>query len=74
MRGARSSVAGPVVEPPRVPVSSCPGLVLGALALVTTSGADEPEPHTPPDANRPAVADADGVQQAGYVTLRATGR
>lgn len=51
------------------------GLVLGALAMVTTSGTDEPRPpHTPADANRPAVADADGVQQAGYVTLRATGR
>ena len=50
------------------------GLVLGALALVTTSGSDEPKQQTPPDANRPAVAGADGVQQAGFVTLRTAGR
>ncbi|HEY0451916.1 zf-HC2 domain-containing protein [Actinophytocola sp.] len=51
------------------------GLVLGALALVTTGGGgDEPKPQTPPDANRPAVG-ADSVQQqAGYVTLRTAGR
>lgn len=50
------------------------GLVLGALALVTTaSDGDQPEPQTPPDANRPAVAGADHVQQAGYV-LRTAGR
>jgi anti-sigma factor RsiW len=50
------------------------GLVLGALALVTTSGSYEPKQQTPPDANRPAVAGADGVQQAGFVTLRTAGR
>ncbi len=51
------------------------GLVLGALALVTTSsGSDEPKPQAPPDANRPAVAGVDSVQQAGFVTLRTAGR
>ncbi|WP_291416313.1 zf-HC2 domain-containing protein [Actinophytocola sp.] len=50
------------------------GLVLGALALVTTgSGSDQPKTQTPPDANRPTVAGADSVQQAGYV-LRTAGR
>jgi anti-sigma factor RsiW len=50
------------------------GLVLGALAFVTNSGADETEPQTPPDANRPAVSGSDSVQQAGFVTLHDTGR
>jgi anti-sigma factor RsiW len=51
------------------------GLVLGALALATTSGgSDEPKPQSPPDAHRPAVSGMDSIQQAGYVTLRATGR
>lgn len=50
------------------------GLVLGALAFVTTGGSDEPEQQTPPDANRPAVAGSDSVQQAGFVTLRTAGR
>ncbi|HEV7652273.1 MAG TPA: zf-HC2 domain-containing protein [Actinophytocola sp.] len=51
------------------------GLVLGALALVTTSSSDEPKPQTPPDANRPAAAGLGTVQQAGFATLRtATGR
>lgn len=49
------------------------GLVLGALAFVTTGGSDEPEQPTPPNANRPAVG-VDGVQQAGFVTLHETGR
>ena len=48
------------------------GLVLGALALVTTSSSNEPKPQTPSDANRPAVAGQDSVQQAGFVTLRTT--
>ena len=48
------------------------GLVLGALALVNTSSSDEPEPQAPQNANRPAVAGADSVQQAGFVTLRTT--
>jgi anti-sigma factor RsiW len=50
------------------------GLVLGALALVNTSSSNEPDPQSPPDANRPAVAGADGVQQAGFATLRTAGR
>jgi anti-sigma factor RsiW len=50
------------------------GLVLGALALVTTSSSDDQEPQTPPDANRPAVSGADSVQQAGFVTLHTAGR
>ncbi|MGH3760433.1 zf-HC2 domain-containing protein [Actinophytocola sp.] len=50
------------------------GLVLGALALVTTSGSDEPERRTPPDTYRPAVAGADNVQQAGFGTFRTAGR
>ena len=40
------------------------GLVLGALALVTTSSADEPKPQTPPDADRPAVSGG-GQRPAG---------
>lgn len=50
------------------------GLVLGALALVNTSGSDQPKPQNPPDNDRPAVAGADSMQQAGFVTLRASGR
>jgi anti-sigma factor RsiW len=50
------------------------GLVLGALALVTTSSSDDQKPQTPPDANRPAVSGADSVQQAGFVTLHTSGR
>jgi anti-sigma factor RsiW len=50
------------------------GLVLGALALVTTGSSDDQKPQTPPDANRPAVSGADSVQQAGFVTLHTTGR
>ncbi len=50
------------------------GLVLGALALVNTGGSNEPERQSPPDADRPAVAGADGVQQAGVGTLRTAGR
>jgi len=50
------------------------GLVLGALALVTTGGSDDPEQQTPPDANRPAVSGSDNVQQAGFVTLNDAGR
>lgn len=50
------------------------GLVLGALAFATTGGSDEPQPQSPQNANRPAVAGADSVQQAGFVTLRTTGR
>lgn len=43
------------------------GLVLGALALVTTnSGDDEPQPATPLPGN-PTVADVNQIQQAGYV-------
>lgn len=51
------------------------GLVLGALAMVTTGSGSDPEPTTPePEADRPVVTDADSVQQAGYVTLRTAGR
>jgi len=50
------------------------GLVLGALALVTTGSSDDQKSQTPPDANRPAVSGADSVQQAGFVTLHTTGR
>jgi len=50
------------------------GLVLGALALVTTNGSDDSEQQTPPDANRPAVSGSDNVQQAGFVTLHNAGR
>jgi anti-sigma factor RsiW len=50
------------------------GLVLGALALVNTTGSDQPKPQNPPDNDRPAVAGADSMQQAGFVTLRASGR
>ena len=50
------------------------GLVLGALALVTTSSSDEPKQQTPPDANRPAVSGGDSVQRAGFVTLHDAGR
>lgn len=50
------------------------GLVLGALALVTTSSSDDQKSQTPPDANRPAVSGGDSVQQAGFVTLHTTGR
>jgi anti-sigma factor RsiW len=50
------------------------GLVLGALALVNTSSSNDQEPQSPPDADRPAVAGADGVQQAGFGTLRTAGR
>lgn len=49
------------------------GLVLGALALVTT-GSEEPETPIQPDANRPAVAGSDSVQQAGFGMLRTSGR
>lgn len=49
------------------------GLVLGALALVSTnSGEEEPRPATPRP-GYPAVADANQIQQAGYV-LRTAGR
>jgi anti-sigma factor RsiW len=49
------------------------GLVLGALALVTTSnGGDEP-PRAPVGADRASVFGG-GVQQAGYATLLSTGR
>jgi anti-sigma factor RsiW len=47
------------------------GLVLGALALVSTGGDEQPRPVSTPD--RPAVSDADQLQQAGYV-LRTAGR
>lgn len=48
------------------------GLVLGALALVSTGSDEEPRPVvTQPD--RPAVADADLLQQAGYI-LHTAGR
>jgi anti-sigma factor RsiW len=49
------------------------GLVLGALALVTTGSSDQPKPQNPANNDRPAVAGADSMQQAGFVTLRTTG-
>jgi anti-sigma factor RsiW len=48
------------------------GLVLGALAFVNTTGGDEP-PSAPASGDRPAMVGG-GIQQAGYVTLRATHR
>jgi anti-sigma factor RsiW len=47
------------------------GLVLGALALVNTSGGSDEPPRAPVGADRPAVG---GVQQAGYASLLSTGR
>lgn len=46
------------------------GLVLGALALVTTGSDDQPEP-TAPQPRHPAVADANQIQHAGYVLYTA---
>jgi anti-sigma factor RsiW len=48
------------------------GLVLGALVFVSTGGDEQPEPPST-QTDPPAVADADQIQQAGYV-LQTAGR
>jgi len=52
------------------------GLVLGALALVNTASSGEEPPSAPSTGGeRPAVVGGgSSMQQAGYATLRATGR
>lgn len=49
------------------------GLVLGALALVTTTGGDESPKPVDQQPDHPAVADVNQIQQAGYI-LRTAGR
>ncbi|GAB3469524.1 anti-sigma factor family protein [Actinophytocola sediminis] len=49
------------------------GLVLGALALVSTGGDEEPRPAVGTQPDRPAVADANQIKQAGYI-LHTAGR
>lgn len=50
------------------------GLVLGALAIAgTASGGSDPAPRSPASGDRPAVVGG-SMQQAGYATLRTTGR
>ncbi len=49
------------------------GLVLGALALVNTSGSGEAPPAAPANGERPSVVGG-GVAQVGYASLQATGR
>jgi anti-sigma factor RsiW len=48
------------------------GLVLGALAFVSTGGDEQPQPPST-QTDPPAVADADQIQQAGYI-LNTAGR
>jgi anti-sigma factor RsiW len=48
------------------------GLVLGALAFVSTGGEEQPETPTT-QSDPPLVADADQIQQAGYI-LHTAGR
>ncbi|MBB4911993.1 anti-sigma factor family protein [Actinophytocola algeriensis] len=51
------------------------GLVLGALALVTTSSSGDEPPRAPANGERPAVIGGGAMQQAGYAaTLHVTNR
>lgn len=50
------------------------GLVLGALALVNTTGSGDEPPRAPAVGDQPAMVGGGGIQQAGYATLYATNR